>query len=101
MNQAAYDAMPADLQAIVDDHSGLEFSAMAGRVMQEYDEPARLLAEDRGNTIITLDEAQVAEWRAAAAPIVETWVAEMDAAGMDGTGLVERATALIAEERGM
>jgi TRAP-type C4-dicarboxylate transport system substrate-binding protein len=101
MNQAAYDAMPADLQAIVDDHSGLEFSAMAGRVMQEYDEPARLLAEDRGNTIITLTEDQVAEWRAAAAPIVETWVAEMDAAGMDGTGLVERATALIAEERGM
>ena len=101
MNQAAYDAMPADLQAIIDEHSGLEFSAMAGRVMQEYDEPARIIAEDRGNNIIVLSEEQVAEWREAAAPIVDAWVAEMDGAGMDGTGLVERARALIAEERGM
>jgi TRAP-type C4-dicarboxylate transport system substrate-binding protein len=101
MNQDAYDGLPEDLRAIIDEASGAEFSAFAGRVMQEYDEPARIIAEDRGNTIIELSEEQVAEWREAAAPTVDAWIAEMDAAGMDGTGLVERARALIAENLDM
>ena len=99
MNQDRYDSLPADLQAIIDERSGLEFSAFAGRVMQEYDAPARELAEDRGNTIITLDESQMAEWRAAADPIISGWVAEMDGMGIDGAALVERARALIAENQ--
>lgn len=100
MNQATYDGLPDDLRAIVDEASGLEFSAFAGRTMQEYDEPSRILAEDRGNNIITLSDEQVAEWRAAAEPTIDTWIAEMDAAGMDGNGLVERARELIAENLG-
>jgi TRAP-type C4-dicarboxylate transport system substrate-binding protein len=101
MNQEAYDALPDDLRAIIDDHSGLEFSATAGRVMQEYDEPSRIIAEDRGNNIIELNEEQVAEWREAAQPTIDAWIAEMDAAGLDGTGLVDRARALIAENLDM
>jgi TRAP-type C4-dicarboxylate transport system substrate-binding protein len=99
MNQERYDSLPADLQAIIDENSGLEFSAFAGRVMQDYDAPARELAEDRGNAIITLDEAQMTEWRAAADPIISGWVAEMDGAGIDGTALLDRARALIAENQ--
>ena len=99
MNQERYDSLPADLQAVIDEHSGLEFSAFAGRVMQEYDAPAREIAEDRGNSIVTLTEEQVAEWRTAAEPIVAGWVTEMDAAGIDGTALLERARALIAENQ--
>ncbi|MDG3040256.1 TRAP transporter substrate-binding protein [Roseicyclus marinus] len=97
MNKDRYDSLPADLQAIIDERSGLEFSAFAGRVMQEYDAPARELAEDRGNTIITLDDSQMTEWRAAADPIISGWVAEMDGMGVDGAALVDRARALIAE----
>jgi len=100
MNQDAYDAMPEDLQAIIDENSGLEFSAFAGRVMQEFDTPARIAAEDRGNNIITLDEAAVGEWRDASASISQSWVAEADAAGIDGTGLLARAQALIEENSG-
>ncbi len=99
MNPEAYEAMPEDLQAIIDDNSGLEFSAFAGRVMQEYDEPARIIAEDRGNNIIELSDDQIAEWREASQATIDEWVAEMDAAGMDGSGLLERATALIAENQ--
>jgi TRAP-type C4-dicarboxylate transport system substrate-binding protein len=100
MNKARYESLPADLQAIIDEHSGLEFSGFAGRVMQDYDAPAREIAEDRGNTITTLTEDQTAEWRSAAEPIVAAWVAEMDALGIDGAALVERARALIAENLG-
>ena len=31
MNQDAYDAMPEDLQAIIDANSGVEFSGFAGK----------------------------------------------------------------------
>lgn len=97
MNSAAYAALPADLQAVIDANSGLEFSAFAGRTMQEYDAQGRALARDAGNNIITLTDAQVADWRAASQPTIDNWIAEADAAGNDGTGLYEAATALIAK----
>jgi len=97
MNQDAYDALPADLQAVIDANSGLEFSAFAGRTMQDYDAPGRALAAARGNNIITLNADQVAAWRAASQPTIDNWIAAADAAGIDGTGLFEEATALIAK----
>jgi TRAP-type C4-dicarboxylate transport system substrate-binding protein len=99
MNKETYDAMPEDLQAIIDENSGLEFSAFAGRTMQEYDAPAREVAEDFGNNIIDLSPEQVAEWRSAAEPTIGAWVAEMDEAGMDGTGMLDRARKLISENQ--
>jgi len=97
MNQGAYDALPADLQAVIDANSGLEFSAFAGRTQQEYDAPGRALAAERGNTIITLDAAQVAAWRAASQPTITNWIAEATAAGLDGQGIYDDAVALIAK----
>lgn len=97
MNKDAYDALPTDLQAVIDANSGLEFSAFAGRTQQEYDGPGRALAEERGNTIITLSDAQTAAWRAASRTTIDNWIAEADAAGIDGTGLYQEATALIAK----
>lgn len=97
MNKDAYDALPADLQAVIDANSGLEFSAFAGRTQQADDAPGRALAVERGNTIITLDDDQIAAWRAASEPTIQNWIAEADAAGIDGTGLYEEAVALIAK----
>jgi TRAP-type C4-dicarboxylate transport system substrate-binding protein len=97
MNQGVYDALPADLQAVIDANSGLEFSAFAGRTQQEYDAPGRALAAERGNTIITLDAAQVAAWRAASQPTITNWIAEATAEGLDGQGIYDDAVALIAK----
>lgn len=97
MNNAAYDGLPDDLKAVIDANSGLEFSAFAGRTMQEYDAPGRELAVGAGNNIITLSDEQVAAWKEAAQPTIDNWIAEADAAGLDGTGLYEAATALIAK----
>jgi len=96
MNPASYSALPEDLRAIIDAHSGLAFSANAGRVQQDYDRPGRDMAEDQGNTIITLTPEQVAGWRHAAEPTIQTWIADLTASGIDGAALVDRARALIA-----
>lgn len=95
INKEKYESLPDDLKAAIDKNSGLEFSAFAGRTMQEDDGPERAKAEARGNTIVDLTPEQVEEWRAASAAIVDQWVAEMDANGLDGTALLARAKELI------
>ncbi|WP_322894304.1 MULTISPECIES: TRAP transporter substrate-binding protein [unclassified Yoonia] len=97
MNHNVYNSLPDDLQAVIDANSGLEFSAFAGRTQQGYDAPARDLALAEGNSIVTLTPEQTEIWRAAAQSTTDAWIAEADAAGIDGTGLFEAATALIAK----
>jgi len=97
MNPASYDALPDDLQAVIDANSGLEFSAFAARTQASYDAPARQIAVDRGNTIITLNDTQIAAWKTASEGTIDLWTAEMDAKGFDGAALVAEARALIAE----
>lgn len=96
MNQAKYDGLPDDLKKVLDDNTGLEFSAFAGKTMGEYDAPGRKIAEDAGNAIVVLDQAEVDRWQAAAAPVAEKWYKEMEEKGIDGKALHARAQELIA-----
>ena len=41
MNKAKYDSLPADLKKVIDNNSGQDFSAMAGRVQAADDAPGR------------------------------------------------------------
>ncbi|MGB7244160.1 MAG: TRAP transporter substrate-binding protein [Sulfitobacter sp.] len=95
MNKDRYDALPDDLKKVVDDNSGLEFSVFAGGTQEDSDIPARKLAADRGNNIVTLTEEETAEWKAVSEPIYAEWVAEMDAKGIDGQALIDEARMLI------
>lgn len=97
MNSDAYNGLPDDLKAVIDANSGLEFSAFAGRTMEEYDAPGRALAEEAGNNIVVLTPEQVDAWRAASKPTIDNWIAEADAAGLDGQDIYDAATALIAK----
>ncbi len=97
MNPDQYAALPDDLKKVIDDNSGEEFSAFAGKTMEAADEPGRKFAMDRGNNIIDLTEDQIAEWKAAAAPIEAWWIEEVKGAGLDGQALLDEAKALIAK----
>lgn len=97
MNLDVYNGLPDDLRAIIDENSGLEFSVFAGGTQTDADLPARQLAVEHGNNIITIPEAEVATWRAAAQPIYDTWVADMANQGIDGQALIDEARALMAE----
>lgn len=100
MNKAKYEALPDDLKAIIDAESGAKLSTFATQVMWDMDAPARKIAEEAGNTIVELDEAEVARWKEAAAPVVEQWIADMDGKGIDGAALIEQAKALIKKHGG-
>ncbi len=100
MNKAKYDALPDDLKAILDAESGEKLSAFASQVMWDMDPPARDIASGAGNSITVLDDAEVAKWKAAAQPVVERWIADMDGKGIDGAALIEQARALIKKHGG-
>lgn len=97
MNKGVYEGLPADLQAVVDANSGLEFSVFAGGVQQDADGPAREIAVELGNNIITVSEEAAAEWRALVEPIYADWIADMSERGIDGQALIDEARALMAE----
>ena len=95
MNKGRYEALPADLQAVIDAQSGLAFSVFAGGTQADADGPARQVAVDAGNEIHTVPESETGAWRALVEPIYERWVGEQDAAGRDGQALIDRAQALM------
>ncbi|PCJ05151.1 MAG: C4-dicarboxylate ABC transporter [Rhodobacteraceae bacterium] len=95
MNKPKFDSLPADLQQIIDENSGLEFSVFAGGTQEDADGPSREMALDMGNNVITLDAEQTAEWRERAQPIYDKWLADMSDKGIDGQALLDEATMLI------
>ncbi|MBN8292029.1 TRAP transporter substrate-binding protein [Rhodobacter sp. NTK016B] len=97
MNQDVYDSLPEDLQQVIDDNSGLEFSIFAGGVQSDADGPARQIAVDRGNNIVTVSEEDAQEWREVVEPLYANWVADMESQGIDGQALIDEARELMAE----
>lgn len=98
MNKGVYEGMPDDLKAVVDQNSGLDFSVFAGGTQADADGPARALAVELGNNIITIDSAKAeADWLPVVKPIYDTWVADMASKDIDGQALIDQARALMSE----
>ncbi|KPP89327.1 MAG: TRAP-type C4-dicarboxylate transport system, periplasmic component [Rhodobacteraceae bacterium HLUCCA08] len=95
MNEGAYNDLPADLQQVIDDHSGLQFSIFAGGTQADADGPARELAVEMGNDIVTIPADETAEWRELAQPVYDSWIADMESKGIDGQALIDQAQALM------
>ncbi|WP_305971883.1 MULTISPECIES: TRAP transporter substrate-binding protein [unclassified Mameliella] len=89
MNKDIYESMPEDLQKVIDDNSGLAFSIFAGGTQADADGPARQIAVDLDNNIITVTEEEAKKWDALVNPIYETWVADMQEKGIDGQALID------------
>ncbi|MFK5980668.1 MAG: TRAP transporter substrate-binding protein [Rhizobiaceae bacterium] len=95
MNKAKYDSLPDDLKKAIDDNSGMEFSAFAGKTQAADGPSGRELALKAGNNIITLSAEESAKWREVAQPVYDKWAADMDAKGYDGKAMIAEAEALI------
>ncbi|MBT6189116.1 MAG: TRAP transporter substrate-binding protein [Tateyamaria sp.] len=95
MNKDRYESLPADLQKVIDENSGLEFSVFAGGTQADADGPSRQAAVDRGNNIVTVSGSDLDAWRAVSQPIFAEWVADMESKGIDGQALIDEARALM------
>jgi TRAP-type C4-dicarboxylate transport system substrate-binding protein len=95
MNKAKYESLAPDLKKAIDDNSGADFSAFAGKTQAYWDGPSRDKAVKLGNNIIGLDQAEVDRWKKAAEPTYAKWVEEMKGKGVDGQALIDKARSLI------
>lgn len=97
MNLDRYEGLSDENRAVIDANSGLEFSIFAGGTMEDSDGPSRQIAVDRGNNIVTLNAEETEAWKAAAQPVVDAWLADMESQGIDGQALIDEARQLIAD----
>jgi TRAP-type C4-dicarboxylate transport system substrate-binding protein len=97
MNKAKYEGLPADLRKIIDDNSGLAAATMAGKVWDEMGPPVAEMVAARGNVVTTISEDEKKRWIAATRPVVDKWLSDTKAKGLDGSKLLEAAKALLAK----
>ena len=97
MNKQKYEAIPADLRAILDKYSGMAFARRAGVMWDESGAAVRAMVVKRGNTITQIDSAEKARWIKATEPVYTAWIEQMKAKNIDGAKLVEAARALVAK----
>jgi len=98
MNKGVYDGLPDDLKAVIDQNSGLNFSVFAGGTQADADGPARQVAVDMGNNIITVSAEEAKAWYDVVQPVYDSWIADMNGKGMDGQALIDEARGLMSGE---
>ncbi|MCQ2511951.1 MAG: TRAP transporter substrate-binding protein DctP [Lachnospiraceae bacterium] len=94
MNKNTYDALPEDLQKIIDE--GFAAYCQNGQKIQNNDVSAYMAKlKDNGCEIISLTEEQIAPMRELAVPITEATVSTVDSKGYQGTAIYNRIKDLI------
>ncbi|GAA0285260.1 TRAP transporter substrate-binding protein [Rhodovulum strictum] len=97
MNKARWNSLPPEIQQAFRDASGPEWLAELGRIWRGTEDAGIAMAEAAGRTHVTLGDEETAAFRAALEPVVDRWIADVAARGIDGATLVERARDLIAK----
>ncbi|MCG7576300.1 MULTISPECIES: TRAP transporter substrate-binding protein [unclassified Halomonas] len=97
MNQRKYDALPADLQAIIDAHSGIQEARKIGQIMDDADQVQIQAIQDgeQPGTITQLDSEETARWQAVGQEVANEWIADAEEKGLDGEALYNDARQLI------
>ncbi|MDP4302115.1 TRAP transporter substrate-binding protein [Leptothrix discophora] len=96
MNQARYDALPADLKKVIDANSGAVFSQSIGKVWDNSQAAGRKAAQDHGNTFTMIPASELDNWIKVSAPLYDDFVADMDKKGMPGKQMLQDARELLA-----
>ena len=97
MNKGVYDSMPADLQQIVDQHSGKEWAQKQAVAFDELDARGRAEAVADGHEIIALEGGtENAAWKPVLDKTTESYLADLEGRGLPGLDVYARAKALSA-----
>lgn len=90
MNRESWDALSEEQQAHLGDVSGEALSIQAAEAYAAASQSGLDLAVESGLEIIELDDAAIAEFVAAAQPVFDTTIAELEAGGVDGADLLAK-----------
>ncbi len=96
MNPQRYAELPDDLRAVIDANAGRMIAEDAGRLWDSIEAPGKAAQTASGGEVIALDASTKAQFDVAGEAVVARWIAEADANGLDGQGLVAAARAAVA-----
>ncbi len=97
MNKARYEGLPDRIRQLLSGTTGMMLAGRLGRLWQEDELKGRAIAVERGHAIASIPDAERALWQAAASPVIDRWVAKIDAMGYDGQALLADAKRLVAD----
>lgn len=96
MNKKAYDAMPKDLQAVLDQHSGASLSMAMAKDRDDNEEKAKKeLQADSRFASASLSTEEHAEMAKLVTPVLDQWKKSMAGQGIDGDKLLHRMQELV------
>ena len=98
MNKGTYESMPADLRAVIDANSGLDWAVRAGRGFDAGDRVGKEVALENG-TLHEIEGAERAEWEAAADRITRGYIRQLESEGLPGRETYEAVQGYVAECR--
>lgn len=93
MNQSQFDALPADLQQVIDDNIGIDFVKEMGLAWDDLEVPGRMVQYDN-LTKLPVDEIYAFE--DLSEQVVQRWIEDVSTQGIDGRLLVDEARRYIA-----
>ena len=97
MNQARWDGLPDDIKKAFADASGRDWWGKVGEIWRASDNHGIEVAEKAGKTHTELSEAETDALMKKLNPVVQKWIDEVDAKGIDGAALVKKARELTAK----
>jgi TRAP-type C4-dicarboxylate transport system substrate-binding protein len=97
MNQARWDKLPADVQKAFTDASGDDWLREVGKIWSDNDDGGIAVATKAGNQHVQLTAAELDLFKQKLEPVVQRWIDDVKAKGIDGQALVKTARELIAK----
>ena len=98
MNKAKFEALPKDLQKVMDDASNMEFAKLAGNMWDDAGAGVLKMVQGRsGNVINDMSQADADKWREMCKPIWTKLADDLKAKGIDGAKMIAEAEALVAK----
>ncbi|MBO6759241.1 MAG: TRAP transporter substrate-binding protein [Roseibium sp.] len=97
MNKDSYEALPDDLKAVIDANSGAAIAQDTGELWDSIEAPGQKMQEGTGSPVNAMDQAATDAFKTAGETVVQRWIEEASAAGLDAQGIVDAARAAIAQ----
>lgn len=97
MNKDVYEDLPDDLKAVIDANSRENVAAEIGAMWEGFEQSGIDALQSAGVENIVLSDEESTKFRAANEKVVQRWIDEVSAKGIDGAALVDAARAAIAD----
>jgi TRAP-type C4-dicarboxylate transport system substrate-binding protein len=92
MNPAAYDKLPADLKALIDQTTGAATAERIGKELDAAEDEGRAYMKSKGAEVVTFSPAMQDQMKVAVKSIIDDHIAKLEAKGQPGRAFYEALT---------